>query len=92
MTARFIPSNAGRGLQISKLETFREKLETALRPHFRGKTAEKRLQKALKDSIEAIASLIGEDPNNPKGGAVMTEAASMQNPITNQYSVAPKQV
>ena len=51
----------------------------ALRPHFKGKTAEARLEKATVDALGAVAHLITvrqDVKKNRLGATVMTEGAS----------------
>jgi len=95
MTVKHIPSNAGKKpLSYDPVELVKKRLTKALRPHFKGKTAEKRLEKAVKDSIEAIAPLITtqEVTGQKLGGTVMTEAASSRNPHTGNFGVAPRNI
>jgi len=93
MTTQHIPSNANKKHKThDAVEIAREKLTEALRPYFRGKTAEERLKKAINDCIKVVAPLITtrEVTGQNLGGTVMTEAASQRNPISGDYGVAPR--
>jgi len=95
MTVKHVPSNAGKKpLSYDPIEVVREKLLEALRPHFKGKTAQRRLEKAVKDSIEAIAPLITtrEVTGQKLGGTIMTEAAATRNPHTGDFGIAPRNI
>ena len=88
-----VPSNANRKNEIAvadAVEVARDKLRVALAPFFKGKTT--RLEDAVSQSIEAIASLITtrEVTGQKLGGTVMTEAASMRNPVTGKHGKAPR--
>lgn len=88
-----IPSNAGKKqLTSDAVEVARERLKTVLSPFFKGKTADKRLNDAVTQSIAAIAGLITtrEVTGQKLGGTVMTEAASMRNPVTGKHTKTPR--
>lgn len=64
---------------MNPLDAAREHIKEALAPHFSGKTAEKRLDSAATDVLNAVAHLIttrDEVKKNPLGATVMTEKAS----------------
>ena len=73
-----IPSNSGKNKQEiaiqDAVEVARQKLTVALSPFFKGKTAEKRLNDAVSQSIASIAGLITtrEVTGQKLGGTVMT--------------------
>lgn len=88
-----VPSNAGKKqLTSDAVEIARERLRTILMPFFKGKTAHKRLDDAVAQSIVAIAGLITtrEVTGQKLGGTVMTEAASMRNPVTGKHTKPPR--
>lgn len=91
-----IPSNAGKKKDDRRAADAvgfaRARLLEALAPHFKGKTAEKRLKVAVDDSIAAIANLITtrEVSGQKLGGTVMTEAASTRNPVTGEFTKPPR--
>ena len=93
-----IPSNAGKKRQeIAKgdaVEVARQKLTEVLAPFFKGKTGKTRLEEAVGQSIAAIAGLITtrEVTGQKLGGTVMTEAASMRNPVTGQHMKPPRNI
>lgn len=92
-----VPSNAGKKKEIAMhdaVEVARQKLTVVLAPFFKGKTAKKRLEEAVSQSIAAIAGLITtrEVTGQKLGGTVMTEAASMRNPATGEFIKPPRNV
>jgi len=96
MSSQMIPSNAGKNKSNSSdaVELVRAELMIVLRPFFKGKTAEKRLGKAVGKAVEAIAGLITvrEVSGKKLGAVVMTEAASIKNPHTEVFNVPPRKL
>jgi len=95
MSSQIIPSNAGAPSGSSDpVEAVRAKLMDALRPHFKGKTAERRLEKAVDEAVDAIAGLITvrEVSGKNLGAVVMTEAASMRNSHTGNFNKPPRKL
>jgi hypothetical protein len=91
-----VPSNAGKKRQQNQhsdaVEVARDRLTVALTPYFKGKTAKQRLDDAVAESIKAIAGLITtrEVSGQNLGATVMTEAASMKNPATDEFNKPPR--
>ena len=92
-----VPSNAGKKQEIAMqdaVEVARQRLTKVLAPFFKGKTAKKRLDDAVSQSVASIAGLITTRSvtGQKLGGTVMTEAASMRNPVTGKFGKPPRNV
>lgn len=64
---------------MNPIDAARERIREALTPHFRGKTADGRVDAAVSDVLISIEHLIthkDEVKKGPLGATVMTEAAS----------------
>lgn len=64
---------------MDALQNARGLLKESLRPFFKGKTAEERLEKATAAALESVSHLIttrADAPKNKLGVTVMTESAS----------------
>ena len=74
---------------MDALSKARGLLKESLRPHFKGKTAEARLEKATEAALESISHLITtrtDAPTKKLGVTVMTESASANK------NIAPRSV